>query len=515
MNVLNSLQTVLSKIGFSGGNVTQLIKPSAFTIIFTVVFILVSIGVGIYATKKAKTAEQYFGGTKSFGPWVIALASASAVMSAFGFIGGPGYVYKFGFTSVWMTFAAGTGFAYAYWIVGKRMRGMAEVTDVATLPDIAKVRFKSEAVRALLAIGLFIAAVAYLSSQVKGGAKLVTQMVGCTEGVAVLIIFGTTLAYMIFSGMSGSILTDAFQGLVMVAGVLGVIFGFFNLTGGAAMPTIQGAARFGAKFVDGAGVLPYHMLVVFTVVFFIGVMGQPQMLTKMYSLKSHKDLKKAGFYSGMTYAVTSLVWFLVGYGALYISASGGTVLPKGQGDLAAFLFLSKMTGFIQALVMAALLAAIMSTASFFISMASGAVVRDLTGAFGHEVPHKKQVFWGRIMTFVVTLFAIGFGYWGGRAVLVLGALGWGFFCSATLPVFLIGLFWRRATKEGAIAALSVAIFSNLTWIILKNLKIYKLPFSDYLFSIGASIATMVIVSMFTKTAGGDDLPKQLEPIFKL
>lgn len=509
------LYSILAKIGYSAEAAReQILEPNAFTIIFTVIFIVVSIAIGIYATKSAKTAEQYFGGTKSFGGWTIALASAAAVMSAFGFIGGPGFVYRFGFSSVWMTIACGPGFAYGYWLLGKRMRGMAEVTDVATLPDIAKVRYQSQAVRGLLAIGLFISAIAYLSSQVKGGAKLMIQMLGVNEPVALIILFGTTLVYMIFSGMSGSILTDAFQGLVMVVGVLAVLIGFFVLTKGEAMSTIMAYEKFGPKFVDGVGGMPGHVIIAFAVVFFIGVLGQPTMLTKMYSVKSHKDLRKAGFFSGLTYAVTSLVWILVGYGALYIVASGGHA-PIEVADNAAFLFLSKMGGLIQALTMAALLAAIMSTASYFVSLAAGCVTRDITGAFGKEVPHDKQVFWGRILTVIVTIFAIGFGYWGGRAVLVLGALGWGFFCSVTIPTFLIGLFWKGATKEGAIAGLIVAIISNLTWITLSNLGVYKLPFADYLMSIALSVSVTVLVSLFTKTAGGKNLPKELEPIFKL
>jgi Na+/proline symporter len=495
-------------------DVRQLIEPSALTISFVVVFIVLSIGIGIYAGRKAKSAEQFFGGTKSFGPWVIALSSASAVMSAFGFIGGPGFVYGFGFSSIWMTFAAGTGFAYAYWILGKRMRGMAEVTNVATLPDIARIRFRSEAVRGLLALLLLIAAIAYLSAQVKGGAKLVTQMVGVSEDMAVIILFGTTLAYMTVSGMSGSILTDAFQGFVMILGVLGVLVGFFMLTGDNAFEVIQNAEGFGPRFVDGVGILPLHYVITFSVVFFVGVMGQPQMLTKMYSLKDVKGLKQAGFLSGVIYTLTSLVWLLVGYGAVYIVASG-MAEPLTDKDQAAFLFLSKMSGVIQALVMAALLAAIMSTASFFVALASGAVTRDLLGSLGHDIPHQSQVRWGRILTVVVTISAVGFGYWGGDAVLVLGTLGWGFFVSGTLPAFLLGMLWRRTSKEGALAGLFAALAANIVLAVLDKAGTLKLPFPYYMLSISLSMALTIFVSLFTTTAAGDDLPKELEPIFRL
>jgi Na+/proline symporter len=491
----------------------QLIQPSPLIIGYTVAFMLVSIAIGWYANRYAKTAEGFFGGTKTFGGVVIGLASMAAVMSAFGFIGGPGLVYKFGFTSIWMTIACGPGFAYGYWVIGKRMRAMAEVTDVATLPDIARVRFQSQAVRGILAIGLFLAAIAYLSSQVKGGAKLMNQMLGVSEEWGVAIMFGSTLAYMLVSGMSGSILTDAFQGLVMLIGVAGVVFAFFSITGGD-FSAIMNAPNFGPSFVDGAGAMPFQLIITFAMVFFIGVMGQPTMLAKMYAVKSHKDLKLAGILGGTTYGLTSLVWILVGYGAVYLVATGA-VPPIKDLDKAAFLFVSKTGGVMQALIMAALLAAIVSTASFFISLASGAITRDLAGAMGHEVAHDRQIVVGRYLQIVVMILCIGFGYWGGRAVAILGTLGWGFFASVTLPTFLMGLLWKRCSREGVLTGLTFAVIANIALPLLENFKIYKLPYPYYLFTISGAIILTTVVSMFTTGAAGKNLPKQMEPVFKL
>jgi Na+/proline symporter len=491
----------------------QFIQPSPLIIGYTIAFILVSMGIGFYAGKYAKTAEQFFGGTKMFGGITIGLASMAAVMSAFGFIGGPGLVYKFGITSIWMTIACGPGFAYAYWVLGKRMRGMADVTDVATLPDIARVRFNSQAVRGVLALGLFLAAIAYLSSQVIGGGILMNQMLGVSNEWGIVIMFGTTVAYMFFSGMSGSILTDAFQGLVMLIAVVAVIIGFFMMTGGDLSP-IQNSPLFGPTFVDGFGNMPLQAALVFGLVFFVGVMGQPTMLAKMYSLKSHKDLAKAGIIGGVSYGMTSIVWILCGYGALYIVATGGNpALVKA--DNAAFLFVSKLGGVTQALVMAGLLAAIVSTASFFISLSSGAITRDLFGAFGHEMAHEKQIRVGQVLQVIVPLIAIGMGLWGGRMVAILGALGWGFFASVTIPTFGIGMLWKRCSTEGILAGLIFAVIANPLYLILENLKIFRFPFPGYLFCIAGAIIITVVVSLFTKTCAGDNMPKALKPIFKL
>lgn len=495
-------------------NIEQLIQPNIFTISFCILFILISIGLGIWAKRKSRTAEQFFGGTKSFGPITIALASSATIMSAFGFIGGPGLVYKMGFSSVWMTIACGGGFSYAYWVIGKRMRGMAEITDVATLPDIAKVRFQSELIRGLLAVGLLVASIAYLSSQVKGGAKLINQMLGVSEQWGVVILFGTIMIYTTVSGMAGSIITAAFQGLVMNIGVIGVIAGYFVLTKGNAMPVIQQSEQFGPVFVDGIGTAPVHVVMGYVVVFCIGVMGQPQMLSRMYSLKDPKGLKSAGIVSGLTYCLASLMWILVGYGALYIVAGGGHA-PLQDPDKAAFLFLSEMNVFVQALVMAALLAAIMSTASFFVSIATGAITRDLTESMGHKLSSEKQVRYGRLLTVLVTAFAVLFGYTGNDMVAILGTLGWGYFISVTFPAFLLGLLWKKTAKEGVIAGLTVAIVSNLILAVLQKTGLFILPFPYYLFSIAAAIFVTVMVSLLADRTKGERIPGIVKPVFKL
>ena len=491
----------------------QYIQTNPLIIGYAIAFILASIAIGFYAKRYAKTAEQFFGGTKSFSGVIIGLASMAAVMSDFGFIGGPGLVYKFGTSAIWMAIAAGPGFAYGYWIIGKRIRGMAEVTNVATLTDIAYARFENQTVRGILAIALFLGAMAFLSSQVRSGAILINQMLGVSEEWGVIIIIGVTTSYIFFSGMAGSILTDAFQGIIILFAVIAVIIGFFILTGGDLTP-IRNSANFGPAFIDGFGSMPMQFVLVYGLVFFVGVMGQPSLLTKMYAAKTHRDLKRAGIISGISYSAASIVWILCGYGALYVVASGTTPFLV-KFDNAAYLFASKLDCVTQALVIVGLLAAIIATISFFISLASGVIVRDLFGSFGHEIERKKQVWAGQIVQLFVALFTLAVVYWGSRAVAIWGTLGWGFFASVTLPLFTIGLLWKRCSTEGILSGLWFAVAINLAFPLLANFRIFKLPFPHYFLAITGSILLTIAVSFFTKTCAGNNLPKALKPIFKL
>lgn len=100
-------------------------------------------------------------------------------------------------------------------------------------------------------------------------------------------------------------------------------------------------------------------------------------------------------------------------------------------------------------------------------------------------------------------------------VAILGALGWGFFASVTIPTFAIGMLWKRCSTEGILTGLVFAVISNPAYLILENLKIFKFPFAGYLFCIAGAVVLTVVVSLFTKTSAGENMPKALKPIFKL
>ncbi|WP_283241369.1 hypothetical protein [Haloterrigena sp. H1] len=199
---------------------------------FVALFILSVFAVGLYSQRLIDSSDEFYGATKMFGAAVITLASMSGIMSAFGFIGGPGLVYQMGTSSLWMTFASGLGFAMAYWIVGKRVRGMADVANIGTLGDIADERFNSGAIRGILSVILFIACWAYLASQVAGGGYVLSVILGVSMETAVWLVFGLIIVYVAVGGMASAQLAGAYTGAVMLIGVVGVIVGFFQIAGG-------------------------------------------------------------------------------------------------------------------------------------------------------------------------------------------------------------------------------------------------------------------------------------------
>ncbi len=475
------------------------------TIAIVIGYFVLTFAIGVYALKRVKTAEHYFGAHKLFGTVITSIAAFASIMSGFGFIGGPGLVYALGATSLWITLAAPLGFGLGWFLIGKRVKLISEVRPIATLPDIAAARFKSEAVRALLAISLVLGVIAYLGTQVMAGGYVVSGLLGVNLEVAILIIFGITMIYTSIAGMAASILTDFFQGLVMLIAAVGVLIMALIMTGGTeGLFTTIGQKD--PTLIDPLGRGTWMLVLMWYFVFTIGGVGQPHLATKFYALRSYKDLKWGALISGGSYMLSSLLWIFVGYAALWL-VIGGKIPALTKPDQAAIAFLSQMPVWMVAIVYAGLLAAIMSTASGFISIGTAALVRDLPKSFGKEVEHDRQVWWGRVVTILLTVFALIFGYFGKYLVAILGALGWGYFASATLPLLAIGLNWKRATREGAIASLSLALVLNIGFLIYEKVLGMKMPYAipSYGISIIVALLAMIVISMFTKGAAEEDL----------
>lgn len=474
-----------------------------------VIYFLITFAVGLYAKKYVKVAEEYFGAHKLFGSLLVGLAAFAAIMSGFGFVGGPGLVYAMGASSLWITLAQAAAFGFSWWIIGKRIRLITEVKPVATLPDIAALRFKSETVRGLLAISLVLGVFAYLGTQVLAGGYVVSGLLGIPLEVAILVVFGITMIYTAIAGMAASILTDVMQGIVMLIAAIGVLIIALVITGGTGNLFGTIALKDPVK-VDPLGTGTWMLALMWYFVFVIGNLGQPHLATKFIALRRYEDLKWGAVISGGSYMISSLLWIFVGYAALWLVVSGQIATLK-VADEAATAFLSKVPSGLSGIVYAGLLAAIMSTASAFLAIGVAAIVRDLPKSIGKELSREAQIKWGRVVTVILTTVALIFGYFGGYLVAILGALGWGYFACAVVPIIGLGLNWKRATREAAIIALLSGLVLNIGFLILERGLGWKMPYGipSYGIALLLVLFIMIMVSLFTKSASGDDIEKEM------
>lgn len=510
----------------------------ALILLFAFAVIGVSFGIGWWAKRKAASPQAYFGGTALFGPVAIALSSMAAVASAFALVGVPGLIYSSGNTMVlWMI--GSPAFALGYLMLGKKVRAMAEVGPVASLGDISDLRFnKHGGIKALLSVVLFVGCVAYLASQIKACTALFVHLLEWNEWawgqwVAGFAIFGVLTIYTVMSGEVGGILTQAFQGFIMVVAGLIMTVAFFVMAGGfgpvleavssaGTIASEAGTRTFTPDLLNAWGTLPGSVALAWVVIPVLGVICQPQVITRMYALKNPRDLPKMGLYVTIAHMIVAFMVVAVGYAALYMVARG-EIPPLAQPDQAIFVFADHLGLYAQLFVYTAVLAAAMSTSSLFLSLSGGIISRDLPSALRLSISPERQVTVSRVTVFALGIGAIIFALTSGDMVAILGTFGFGALMSATLPVFVIGLLWKGASSQGVFAGLIASLGCNLFAVGVKVVEAIAAPWRFtwpgglpwYVHAVAITAVVSIAVSLFTRGATGPALDRRVEAVIDL
>jgi Na+/proline symporter len=482
--------------------VEYLILASSFAVL------AISFGIGLWARKKVTSPEAFFGGAKIFGPLTVGLATMAAVGSAFALVGVPGLVFSTGNAILLFMFAA-PAFVFGYLVIGKKVRGMAEIGTVASLGDLSDLRFNHHrGIKLMLSIMLFLGCAMYLSAQVEACAKLFENLFDWNRFVISAVIFGILIAYTILSGEVGGILTQAFQGFVIVLAGFIFIVSFFAVTGGfgPVLEAISGpegaAAGLDPAAMTAWGSLPGAYSFAWVLLPTIGIMCQPQVLTRMMVLRTPREMPKLSIYATCTNMIAGLMVMAVGYCAIYLAANGTVVIDHP--DKAVFKVADYLGVVAQLFIYPAVLAAALSTSSLFLSLAGNIVSRDLPGSLGVSISPARQVRTSRIAMSVMGVLAIAFAAVSGDMVAILGTYGFGTLTAATFPIFILGLLWKGASSRGVMLGMLTALAGTLVCVTIELLKKYGLvefnwPGSVpwYVFVMASSAVVAVVASLVT------------------
>ena len=474
---------------------------------FSALMIAISFLIGIWSKKKATTAQAYFGGTAMFGPVAVGLSSMAGIASAFAMVGVPGIIYGTGNAmTFWML--SGAAFAMAYIILGKKMRAMAEIAPISSLGDICDIRFNNNRIiKALMSIVICLGCVGYLAAQISAGSALIANLVDIPPIVAGIIIFGLLTVYTALSGEVGGLLSQAFQGFIMVIASLVLIIAFFSITGGfgnvleavGSVAEVTGATngitkKLGPDLLNAWGSFPGGISLTWMLIPILGCVGQPQCLTRMYAVKSPRDLPKAGLVTAVTHTIVGFLAVASAYGALYLVATG-QIEPLASNDQAVYAFANHLGLWAQVLVYAAILAAALSSASMFLTSSSTLLSKDLPSALGIKIAPEKQVSVSRVFMFILGAVAIVVSIYSSEMVALLGTFGWGTLVSATFPVFVVGLLWDRCTEAGALVGIAYSFVFNILPLVTGFAYPSALP--GYFLTSAIAVALTVVVSLLT------------------
>ena len=464
-----------------------------------VTYFIVCALIGAWATRRTRTARDFFVAGEGIGLLPLTLATMSATLSGFAFIGGPGLMYSLGLGALFIILPAATTNTMSAWVLAKRMRLLGEVRGLITIPDAIRVRFRSPAAQGLAAVSILVAVVGYMATNLLALGLVIDAIFGTGLGPGVWIGMLIILGYSVAGGIMAGVYTDVFQGSLMALASVFVFFYAVQAGGGVEMTrSILGSDPL---FFGPWGKTPALAALSLFFVFGMGSLAQPHVVHKYYMIKDPRRLKWFPLLSSIALMVTLLLFFGVGTATKALVVQG-KLAALARPDDATPTFLLRFTPvLLSALVFSGVAAAIMSTVNSFMSIASAALTHDLPMAVGKRV--KDELKWGRIWTVVISIVAAIVAQASGTLVAFLGIFGWGLFASTMVPSLAVGLNWKGATREGAIASISIGLVSTLSLETLGYMKVFSLPAGVTVSGISLAMSLLVFLGVSWATRGGE------------
>lgn len=447
----------------------RLTQPTIVAV--AIVYFVVVVVIGAWATRRTRTASDFFIAGQGIGLVALAIAAMAATLSGFAFIGGPGLIYTIGLGAIFIVLPAGLTNTMTAWVLAKKMRLLGEARGLITVPDAIGARYRSRFAQGLSGSAMLIAIIGYMATNILALGLVINAIFGIGLGWGIWLGMGITLAYSVSGGILAGVYTDVFQGTLMA--LASVLVFLFALDAGGGMSSISHTiAAADPAFLQPWGKLSPLAALSFFFVFGLGSLGQPHVVHKFYMLKDPRRLKWYPLLMTAALTITLLLYFGVGVAVKALAVRGELTL--GTPDDATPTFLLHFTPVIlAALVFSGVAAAIMSTVNSFMNIGAAVLTHDLPKAFGSRVPNELRV--GRIATVFISVVAALTAQLSGTLVAFLGIFGWGLFASTLVPALAIGLNWEGATREGAIASIGTGLLVTLLFETLGYFKLYSFP----------------------------------------
>jgi sodium/proline symporter len=479
------------------------------------VYLLICLGIGLWAAKRTRTSADFFVAGKQLGLFVTMIAAVSSVMSGYGFVGGPGLVYQTGSSSFWLTFSATIAWAASVILVGKRLRLMAEARQILTLPDAVAARYGGWGPRMSMAVAILLGVIPYLGTQLIALGLILATVLGLDFLTALTIGVGVMAFYSVAGGIVAGVYTDLFQGVLMLFAAVGVFY--YALEAGGGMNEISSTLRtMDPEFIGPWGTLGPLSALSWYLLAVVGGIGQPQGMTKFLMLRNIGDLKWMALLAAPCYAVLSLVWVSIGMSVRSL-VERGELKPLESPDLAAPLFLVNYTPeVLTGLVFAGMLAAIMSTGDSFLNLGAAAIARDIPTALRGR-PLDNELLWSRVVTVVLLLAAALFALYMQNLIALLGVFGFGTFAAAITPCLAIGLNWKRATARACVMSICISLVLNFGLELANRHGVYSLPngINVGCFCLFVSVIVFVSVSLLCDRRSRSSLPRDMEAVMDM
>ena len=470
----------------------------AFILYFAAVLL---IGVIFFFKTRGGGEKEYFLGGRTMGPYVTAMSAQASDMSGWLLMGFPGSILAFGLGKAWIGIGLALGTILNWVLVAKRLRLLsAAAGDSITLPQYLSNRFaaKKPTLRVICAAVFLVFFTVYVASSFVAGAAVFTAIFPMDNDLAMGIFAAILILYTFLGGYKAVCWTDFFQGIMMLLALLTIPLAIFFtkdldyslldkvIVGGDGVSYAFTSSLFSASWQDILSGLAWGL----------GYFGMPHILVRFMGIKDPNQVKKS--------AAVAIVWVLLALSAAILLSCMGRILVgeellKTGMQKMVFIELARMLfpGLISGVLMAAIIAASMSTADSQLLVASSAFTADLYKPLLRKQASDKETLWvGRAVVIalsVVAFFIARSKGSGAHAIMNMVENAWGGFGSAFGAVVLLSVFWKRFTYRGAVAGVAIGAAVDVLWLLLftASTGIYEL-LPGFLCSMAAAVTVSLL-----------------------
>jgi sodium/proline symporter len=432
------------------------------------IYLLILLIIGWFAWRNTHNLADYILGGRKLGRWTAALSAGASDMSGWLLLGLPGFAYLAGFEAIWIAIGLLIGTSLNWWLVAPRLREYSVIKNNAlTLPEFFEYHFndQSHSLRLISAVCILFFYVFYTSSGLVAGGKLFESVFGLPYHWAVFAGTLAILIYTVFGGFLAVCWTDLFQGLLMFLALVFVAFGSLKLAGGWDI-TLATMRIVDPSLLDLWHTTNMQPLTIITISSLLGwglgYFGQPHILTRFMAIDSVKNISSARWIAILWTGICLIAAITVGFTGIAVLETPltGSNVEKVYIELIAYILHPVPAG----ICLAAILAAIMSTADSQLLVASSAVTEDIYRTFiKQNASQKDLVNMGRSTVIITALLAMWMAMEYEQNVLELVAYAWAGFGAAFGPALLLVLYWKGCTCRGAIAGIITGGLTVILW----------------------------------------------------
>ena len=426
------------------------------------VYLAAMLAIGLIFYRRTKTIDDYLLGGRNLNVWVTALSAQASDMSGWLLMGLPGAVFLHGLGETWIAVGLLTGIYLNWKFIAPALRSATEKVGAITLPSFFEKRFGRPPgmVGVVSAVVVFFFFAVYTSAGLKASGLLFESVLDVDYGLAVWVGAVVILAYTVLGGFLAVCWTDLIQGLMILAALLVVpLMAVAGMGGPEVVTAPVGTKGMTDGWLHGGGAAGL-LAIVSAASWGLGYFGQPHILIRFMAARSVHDIPRS--------RIIAVIWsFLALSGAVLVGLAGMAWYPDGLEHHEQVLI--RLVGdlfdpWFGGVLLAAILAAIMSTIDSQLLVSSSAVTEDLYARLFRKGASQKELVWiGRSAVVVITLVAVFIAQDRESTVLGLVQYAWGGLGASFGPAVIFSLFWKRARYSGILWALVIGALVTVAW----------------------------------------------------